>query len=26
MSDSRKIGEDIAEFLSKWARGDDLDE
>jgi len=24
MSDSRKIGEDIANFLSKWARGDDL--
>ena len=25
MSDSRKIGEDIANFLAKWARGDDLD-
>ncbi len=25
MADSRKIGEDIAEFLAKWARGDDLD-
>lgn len=24
MSDSRKIGEDIANFLAKWARGDDL--
>jgi hypothetical protein len=25
MTDARKIGEDIANFLSKWARGDDLD-
>lgn len=25
MSDSRRIGDDIAEFLAKWARGDDLD-
>lgn len=25
MADSRKIGEDIAEFLAKWARGDDLE-
>jgi len=24
MSDSRRIGEDIASFLAKWARGDDL--
>ena len=24
MSDSRSIGEDIAEFLARWARGDDL--
>ena len=24
MSDSRKIGEDIANFVAKWARGDDL--
>jgi hypothetical protein len=24
MADSRKIGEDIANFLAKWARGDDL--
>ena len=24
MSDTRSIGEDIGEFLSKWARGDDL--
>lgn len=26
MSDSRKIGEDIAKFLMKWARGEDLDD
>jgi hypothetical protein len=25
MSDSRSIGEDIAKFLAKWARGEDLD-
>ena len=25
MSDARKIGEDIAGFLAKWARGDDLE-
>lgn len=25
MSDSRDIGEDIAKFMAKWARGDDLD-
>jgi hypothetical protein len=24
MSDSRSIGEDIAKFLARWARGDDL--
>jgi hypothetical protein len=25
MSDSRSIGEDIAKFLAKWARGESLD-
>ena len=25
MSDARSIGEDIAKFLAKWARGDTLD-
>jgi hypothetical protein len=25
MSDARSIGDDIAKFLNKWARGDDLD-
>jgi hypothetical protein len=25
ISDSRKIGEDIAKFLARWARGDDLE-
>ena len=25
MSDSRSIGEDIATFIARWARGDDLD-
>ena len=25
MSDARSIGEDIAKFLAKWARGEDLD-
>ncbi len=25
MSDSRSIGEDIAKFLAKWARGDNLE-
>jgi hypothetical protein len=25
MSDSRSIGEDIAKFLAKWARGEKLD-
>jgi hypothetical protein len=25
MSDSRSIGEDIAKFLAKWARGQDLE-
>jgi hypothetical protein len=25
MSDSRSIGEDIAKFLGKWARGDSLE-
>ena len=24
-SDSRSIGEDIAKFLAKWARGDNLE-
>jgi hypothetical protein len=25
MSDSRSIGEDIAKFLARWARGESLD-
>jgi hypothetical protein len=25
MSDSKSIGEDIAKFLAKWARGESLD-